>query len=47
METVYFAGGCLWGTQAFFNTIPGVIQTEAGRANGTSKCLDAPYDWLC
>ena len=32
METVYFAGGCLWGTQAFFNTIPGVIQTEAGRA---------------
>ena len=44
METVYFAGGCLWGTQAFFNTIPGVIQTEAGRANGTSKCLDAPYD---
>ena len=40
METVYFAGGCLWGTQAFFNTIPGVIQTEAGRANGTSKCLD-------
>ena len=44
METVYFAGGCLWGTQAFFNTIPGVIQTEAWRANGTSKCLDAPYD---
>ena len=39
METVY-AGGCLWELK-FFNTIPGVIQTEAGRANGTSKCLDA------
>ncbi len=32
------------GNSSFFNTIPGVIQTEAGRANGTSKCLDAPYD---
>ena len=34
METVYFAGGCLWGVQAFFKTIPGIISTEAGRANG-------------
>ncbi|RIP11075.1 peptide-methionine (S)-S-oxide reductase, partial [Staphylococcus gallinarum] len=25
METVYLAGGCLWGVQAFVKTLPGVI----------------------
>ncbi len=44
METVYFAGGCLWGVQAFMKTLPGVVQTEAGRANGTSQTLDGEYD---
>ena len=44
METVYFAGGCLWGVQAFINTLPGVISTEAGRANGESNTLDGEYD---
>ncbi len=41
---MYFAGGCLWGVQAFIKTLPGVIATEAGRANGTSDELDGPYD---
>ncbi len=44
MECIYFAGGCLWGVQAFMKTLPGVIKTEAGRANGTSKLLSGPYD---
>lgn len=44
METVYLAGGCLWGVQAFINTLPGVEFTEAGRANGTSHTLDSDYD---
>ncbi|WP_271397607.1 peptide-methionine (S)-S-oxide reductase [Salinicoccus roseus] len=44
METVYLAGGCLWGVQAFIKTLPGVISTEAGRANGTSDTLDGEYD---
>lgn len=44
METVYFAGGCLWGVQAFVKTLPGVTFTEAGRANGTTKTLDGDYD---
>ncbi|WP_404406349.1 peptide-methionine (S)-S-oxide reductase [Jeotgalibacillus malaysiensis] len=44
METVYFAGGCLWGVQAFIKTLPGVVATEAGRANGTSSTLDGNYD---
>lgn len=29
METIYLAGGCLWGVQAFVKTLPGVIETEA------------------
>lgn len=44
METIYIAGGCLWGVQAFIRTLPGVIKTEAGRANGTTQQLDGPYD---
>ncbi|PPA69397.1 peptide-methionine (S)-S-oxide reductase [Jeotgalibacillus proteolyticus] len=44
METIYFAGGCLWGVQAFIKTLPGVTAKEAGRANGSGRTLDAPYD---
>ena len=44
METVYFAGGCLWGVQAFIKTLPGVKFTEAGRANGTNNALEGDYD---
>ena len=44
IETVYLAGGCLWGVQAFVKTLPGVIATEAGRANGTTDTLDGEYD---
>ncbi|AIC94504.1 peptide-methionine (S)-S-oxide reductase [Shouchella lehensis] len=44
MEVIYFAGGCLWGVQAFIKTLPGVYGTEAGRANGTSQSLKGPYD---
>lgn len=44
METVYLAGGCLWGVQAFVKTLPGVKSTEAGRANGTSQTLEEDYD---
>lgn len=44
IETVYLAGGCLWGVQAFIKTLPGVIETEAGRANGTTNTLDEDYD---
>ena len=44
MEVVYFAGGCLWGVQAFMKNLPGVMFTEAGRANGTSQTLESDYD---
>ncbi len=44
MERIYIAGGCLWGVQHFFKSIPGVLNTEAGRANGSNKSLDGEYD---
>lgn len=44
LETIYFAGGCLWGVQAFIKTLPGVVSTEAGRANGTSQTIYGEYD---
>lgn len=43
-ETIYLAGGCLWGVQAFVRTLPGVVETQAGRANGTSATLSESYD---
>tara|TARA_Y100000022_G_scaffold650_1_gene520 strand:+ start:218 stop:709 length:492 start_codon:yes stop_codon:yes gene_type:complete len=43
-EEIYLAGGCLWGVQEFVRHLPGVIQTEAGRANGTSSSTKSEYD---
>ena len=43
-EEIYLAGGCLWGVQEFIRHLPGVIQTEAGRANGTSQTIRGEYD---
>jgi len=43
-EEIYLAGGCLWGVQEFVRHLPGVIQTEAGRANGTSSSTKGEYD---
>jgi len=41
---IVFAGGCLWGVQEFFRHVPGVIATEAGRANGKSNSTKGAYD---
>ena len=43
-EEIYLAGGCLWGVQEFVRHLPGVIQTEAGRANGTTNTIQSEYD---
>ena len=43
-EEIYLAGGCLWGVQEFVRHLPGVIKTEAGRANGTSSSTKSEYD---
>ena len=43
-QEIYLAGGCLWGVQEFVRHLPGVIQTEAGRANGSSPSTKGEYD---
>ena len=44
IEEIFFAGGCLWGVQEFMRHLPGVINTEAGRANGLSDTTQSEYD---
>ena len=43
-EEIYLAGGCLWGVQEFVRHLPGVIKTEAGRANGATNSIQSEYD---
>lgn len=31
---IYLAGGCFWGVQRYIDSIPGVIETTVGYANG-------------
>ena len=45
MKTIYFAGGCFWGVQKFFDQFDGVISTEAGYANGPDQTPD--YAAVC
>ncbi|EDL55264.1 methionine sulfoxide reductase A [Vibrio mediterranei AK1] len=44
MQEIVFAGGCLWGVQEFMRHLPGVINTEAGRANGSASTTQCDYD---
>ncbi|HLQ83496.1 MAG TPA: peptide-methionine (S)-S-oxide reductase MsrA [Pseudogracilibacillus sp.] len=37
LETIYFAGGCFWGVDAYFERIFGVYETSSGYANGTGE----------
>ncbi|AZZ65561.1 peptide-methionine (S)-S-oxide reductase [Metamycoplasma phocicerebrale] len=36
-KTIYIAGGCFWGTEAFFKKINGVLDTTVGYANSIIK----------
>ena len=44
VEEIFLAGGCLWGVQEFIRHLPGVVSTEAGRANGSANTTKAEYD---
>lgn len=37
MKTIYLAGGCFWGVEAYFKLIDGVKDTEVGYANGNME----------
>ena len=34
MKTIYFAGGCFWGTEHYISQFEGVLETQVGYANG-------------
>ncbi len=36
-RTIYLAGGCFWGVEAYFERIDGVIDAVSGYANGTTE----------
>lgn len=36
-HTIYLAGGCFWGLEAFLERLPGVRETTVGYANGTTE----------
>ena len=45
MKTIYFAGGCFWGTQKYFDQFEGVVKTEVGYANGPDAAPS--YEDVC
>ena len=45
MKTIYFAGGCFWGVEKFFNQFTGVKSTQVGYANGPNKAPS--YEEVC
>lgn len=34
LKTIYLAGGCFWGIEAYFSKLKGVVETKVGYANG-------------
>ncbi|ACV28602.1 Peptide methionine sulfoxide reductase msrA/msrB [Anaerococcus prevotii] len=36
-QTIYLAGGCFWGVDAYFKQLEGVEKTQAGYANGLTE----------
>ena len=44
-KEIYLAGGCFWGLQKYLSLIPGVLNTEAGYANG--RIPNPSYEDVC
>ena len=42
---IYLAGGCFWGTEKYIASIPGVLETQVGYANG--KTENPTYEEVC
>lgn len=37
MATIYLAGGCFWGVEKYLSLVNGVIDAQAGYANGSTE----------
>ena len=37
VETIYLAGGCFWGVEAYMERIKGVVHASSGYANGNTE----------
>lgn len=44
-KEIHLAGGCFWGTQAYFKKVDGIISTEVGYANGNME--HPTYEQVC
>jgi methionine-S-sulfoxide reductase len=44
-KVIYLAGGCFWGTEKYLSSIPGIVSTEVGYANGTTE--NPTYQEVC
>ena len=45
MKQIFLAGGCFWGTEAYFSKLKGVTRTQCGYANGTTE--NPTYEEVC
>ena len=45
LHTIYLAGGCFWGLEAYMKKLPGVYDTDVGYANGTTE--NPTYEEVC
>lgn len=46
-RTIYLAGGCYWGVEAFMKLLGGVIDTDVGFANGDESIEFPSYKEVC
>ena len=44
-KTIYLAGGCFWGLEAYLQRLSGVMRTEVGYANG--RTTEPTYEAVC
>ena len=45
LHTIYLAGGCFWGIEAYMKKLPGVRDTDVGSANGNTE--NPTYEQVC
>ena len=45
LHTIYLAGGCFWGMEAYIKKLPGVYDTDEGYANGNTE--NPTYEEVC